>query len=239
MVLLVLAVLAPDYRGGRDFLTYQRSSSGERGGGAAEPREMAQFVIRPVKPGCRSHRFEAAHQPIPVLDTAVVLLEMIVQVRVRPMPDGRVEPGADRTRVGILAVGRDPVGDTAGDGYGRAEERLGRGAIARFAQPHVDQIASAGAIQVTPAAADLDVRLVDVSASIRPIGDIGRAMEKAKCLIPFANPFYIDNLWRRANGTPGFEPGNGGIKIRCLTPVELQTMTTAPAQRGTGRRGSR
>ena len=32
-------------------------------------------------------------------------------------------------------------------------------------------------------------------------GDLDRAMEKGKRLLPFSNLFYLDALWRRANGT--------------------------------------
>jgi hypothetical protein len=71
---------------------------------------------------------------------------------------------ANSSRIGGVAVGRDPFWRLAGNLPGLAEEALCRVYITGLAQHAIDQIALPidRAVQIAPLAADFDLRLVDI-----------------------------------------------------------------------------
>ena len=75
----------------------------------AATEKIAEFTVLSAKAcGCLIG-FEAPHTSDPSLDAAVVLLEPVVQVSARPVPDRPTEYGADCPGVGAVAVCRHPV----------------------------------------------------------------------------------------------------------------------------------
>jgi len=155
---------------------------GKHGGGAAEVKqataadgdglvvagagteEIAEFIVAATEPLRRGETLESPHASRAPFDAPVILLEPIILVGAGPVHDPSAEHRADCPRVGAVPVGGDPIGRDAGDGLRRAEEGLGRGHVAVLAQHGVDEIAVAvdRAIQVGPAAADLQVGFIDV-----------------------------------------------------------------------------
>ena len=94
----------------------------------------------------------------------MILLNPVVQVLTGPMANTLAEFGADRARVTVVSVRRDPGWRDAGDHLAERKNALRGGHVARLAEPHVHQRARCvdGAIQVAPAALDFDVGLVDI-----------------------------------------------------------------------------
>src|ERR671916_2120983 len=130
----------------------------------AETEEIAEFVVASAEALRRHEALEPAHTSRAPFDAAVVFLKPVVPVRAGPVHDTPAERRADRPRVGAVPVRGDPVRSNAGDRPCRAEEGLGRRHVAVLAEHRVDEIAVAvdRAIQVRPAAADLQVCLVRV-----------------------------------------------------------------------------
>ena len=91
------------------------------------------------------------------------------------MVNVRAEFVGDGLGVAGVAVGGDLLGLDLGDRLGGAEERLGRGHVAGFAEVDVDQgaVAVDRPVQIAPFAGDFDVGLVDVPA---PAGFAGAAL---------------------------------------------------------------
>jgi hypothetical protein len=73
--------------------------------------------------------------------------------------DVRAELLGDGLGIAGVSVGGDPLGLDLGDRPGGAEERLGGGHIAGFAQVDVDQVAVTvdRAVRIAPLTGDLDV----------------------------------------------------------------------------------
>src|SRR3954471_1348576 len=115
----------------------------------AEAEEVAQFIVSAAEPGGRSGALQAPHGPVATFDAPVVLLQPVVQVGTGPVPHILAELGPDRPGVAVMAVGRDPVRDHAGDRLGGAEERLRGRHVAVLTEQHVDQgpVPVDGAIQ--------------------------------------------------------------------------------------------
>src|SRR3954470_13403213 len=92
----------------------------------------------------------------------MILFQSIIQITAGAMAYRPAQLAADRTRVAVVAVGRNPIWGDAGHALGGAEERPGGLHVPMLAEHHVDQRAGAvdGTIQVAPATADLDVSLV-------------------------------------------------------------------------------
>ena len=67
---------------------------------------------------------EPAHGTISLLDAAMILLQMVIQVAIGPVHDPVPEDLPNGTWVGIVAIGGNPVGRHAGHSPGRAEEGL-------------------------------------------------------------------------------------------------------------------
>lgn len=87
--------------------------------------EMAHLVVSAAEPMGRCHALEAPHGSVPALDAAMILLEMIVEVAARPMPDPLAKLSPDGARIGIMAVGGHSLRRDPGNRSRRGEERLG------------------------------------------------------------------------------------------------------------------
>jgi len=103
---------------------------------------------------------------VSAFDATVILLEPIVKIAAGSMSNVPAQFGGDRPGVAVVSVGRDAGWGDAGDCLGRAEERLGGGHVAGFAQHHVYQDTGAvdGAIEVDPATLDLEIGLINIPA---------------------------------------------------------------------------
>src|ERR1700722_15786529 len=123
-----------------------------------------ELVETSTEARCRFMTFEASHRSVSSLDPAMVLLDPIVQILVRPVFHAFVQFGSDRARVTVMTIRRDTRGGDAGHGFGRSKECLRRLHVALLAQPDVDKGTKTinGTIKVAPAAAHLDVCLVNV-----------------------------------------------------------------------------
>ena len=132
----------------------------------AGTKEISEFAVLPAEAVGGIVTLEAAHTSDPALDAAVVLLKAVVQVGAGAVPDRPAQHGADRPRVGAVAVRRHSVRPEAHGRPRRAEEGLGRLHVAVLAQHHVDQVSVPvdRPVEVDPAAADLQVGLVDIPA---------------------------------------------------------------------------
>ena len=115
----------------------------------ARAEEIAELIVSSAEPGGCSPTVEAPHGSVSSLDAPVVLFQSVVLVAAGPVPDMPAQFGADRTRVAVVAIGRDAVRGDAGHGLGGAEERAGGFHVAMLAEQHVHQRAGAvdGAIQ--------------------------------------------------------------------------------------------
>jgi hypothetical protein len=102
-------------------------------------------------PPCR--RVEPTCYPVPLLDAAMILPQMMIYGAVRPVSHLVPEDVPDRTRVGVVAIGGDPVRRHPGHGPRRAKAGLGRGEVACVTEPYADQraIAVHGAVERAPA----------------------------------------------------------------------------------------
>jgi hypothetical protein len=82
----------------------------------------------------------------------MILLQMIIQVAVRPVPHPLPKDVPNGARIGIMAIRGDAVWGDTGYCPGGAEEGLGRCEVACLAEPHIDQIPIAvdGTVEVLP-----------------------------------------------------------------------------------------
>ena len=121
--------------------------------------EIAEFIVASTEPCRGPGTLESAHGLVSAFDATVILLQSVVEIAARAMAYVTAQFSSDRPRIAVVSVGRDAGRGDAGDCLGRAEERLGGGHVACLAQHHVYQHTGAidGAIEVDPAALDLDV----------------------------------------------------------------------------------
>src|SRR3954468_16515505 len=78
-------------------------------GAGARAEEVAQSIVSATESGGRSGAFEAPHGPVAAFDAAVILLQPVIQVGTGPVPHILAQLGADRPRIAVVAVGRDPI----------------------------------------------------------------------------------------------------------------------------------
>ena len=128
--------------------------------------EIAEFIVASTEPGRRPGTLEPAHGLVSAFDATVILLQPVVEIAARAMAYVSAQFSSDRPRVAVVSVGRDAGRGDAGDCRGRAEERLGSGHVACLAQHHVYQDTGAidGAIEVDPAALDLEIGFINLPA---------------------------------------------------------------------------
>jgi hypothetical protein len=110
--------------------------------------------------------FEPACGPVALLDALMVLLDMAVQVAVRPVRHLVPEDGPNGPRIGVVAIGGDAVGRYPGHRPRRTKEGLGRCEVPRVAEAYVHEVAISinRAVEIAPLFLHFDVGLVDVPA---------------------------------------------------------------------------
>jgi hypothetical protein len=95
-------------------------------GGAAETRGGGE-------------RFETACGSVGLLDAPMVLLDMVVQVAVRPVRHLVPEDGPNGPRLGVVVIGGDAVGRYPSHRPRRTIEDLGRCEVPRVAEAYVHE----------------------------------------------------------------------------------------------------
>jgi hypothetical protein len=118
----------------------------------AATKKITEFAVLSAEATGGLIGLEAPHTSDPPLDAAMVLLEPIVQVSARPVPDRPPQRHADRPGVGSVAVCRHPVRPKARGRLCRTEEGLGCRHVAMLAEHGIDQVPVSidSAIQVGP-----------------------------------------------------------------------------------------
>src|ERR1700723_4610519 len=124
----------------------------------------AELVETSTEARCGLMTFEAAHRSVSSLDPAMVLLDLIIQILVRPVFHAFVQFGPDRAWVTVMTIRRDTRGGDASHGFGESKECLRRLHVALLAQPDVGKGTKTinGTIKITPVSIHLDVCLVNV-----------------------------------------------------------------------------
>src|SRR5580658_4476814 len=124
----------------------------------------SELVETSTEARCGFITFEAAHRSVSSLDPAMVLLDPIIQILVRPEFYAFVQFGPDRAWVTVMTIRRDTRGGDAGHGFGGSKECLRRLHVALLAQPDVDKGTKTinGTIKIASVSIHLDVCLVNV-----------------------------------------------------------------------------
>jgi hypothetical protein len=108
----------------------------------------------------------------------VILFQHVIFVLTGAVINVRAEFLGNGLGVAGVSVGGDPLGLDLGNRPGGAEECLGRGHIAGFAEINVDQgaVAVDRPVEIAPCAGDLDICFIDVPA---PAGFAGPVLAQA------------------------------------------------------------
>src|SRR5580692_2051905 len=135
-------------------------------GSGAGTEKVAQLVLGTAEVVRRSWALEPAHRAVAAFNTAMILLQSVVEILAVAMPNTCAQHRPDRAGITVMPVRGDPIGRDAGDQLGRLEERLRGGHVAVLAEHHIDQRPRAidGTVEITPMPVNLDVGLVDVPA---------------------------------------------------------------------------
>jgi hypothetical protein len=91
-----------------------------------DPKELAHFIKSATKACCRGHTSEPTHRVIALLDATVVLLQSIVEIAIGPVEHVTAQGLADRSWIGVMAIGRHPLWGMTNDIDGLLEKALGR-----------------------------------------------------------------------------------------------------------------
>lgn len=90
------------------------------------PWKATNLIEDPTEVRSGVKGFEPTHGTVPLFNTAMVLLQVIIQVGVRPVHHPLPENVPNRTRVGVMAIGGHPVGRHPGHRPRRAKKGFGR-----------------------------------------------------------------------------------------------------------------
>ena len=125
-------------------------------------QKVADLVEGAAEAMSRIEILEAAHRPVAPLHPSVILFDYVVFILTGAMVDVRAEFLGNGSGIAGMAVGGDLLGLDLGDRSGRAEECLGRGHVAGFAEVDVDQVAVAvdRPVQIAPLSGDFEVGLI-------------------------------------------------------------------------------
>src|SRR4051812_24491903 len=109
--------------------------------------------MHPAKAFGRLHTFASPHGARPLLDSSMVLFQVIVQVTVGAMTHGFPQLSFDGSRIGVMPVGRHALRDTTGDSPCGVEERFCRCLVPLLTQHYIDQVPRAiyCAVEIGPA----------------------------------------------------------------------------------------
>jgi len=91
-----------------------------------DPKELAHFLEGAAEARGRGHTSEPTHGVIALLDATVILLQSIVEVAVGPVQHVTAQGLTNRTRVGIMPIGRHPFWGVADNVGSLFEKALGR-----------------------------------------------------------------------------------------------------------------
>lgn len=130
------------------------------------------LVEKAAETPSRGKGFEPVHGTVPLFNTAMVLLQVIIQVAVRPVHHPLPENVPNRARINIMPIGHNPVRRDPRHGPRRAEERLGRGEISGVAESYSDQVPIPvnGPIEVLPPTLDPLCSAIIVSRRRKRVG---------------------------------------------------------------------
>ena len=76
--------------------------------------------------------FETAHRSVSSLDPAMVLLDPIIQILVRPVFHAFIQFGPDRAWVTVMTIRRDTRGGDAGHSFGGFGKNAFAASMSRF-----------------------------------------------------------------------------------------------------------
>ena len=108
--------------------------------GRRRTEKRPDLIEQATKVRSRAAMSELAHQPTPLFDPSMILLQMVIQVAIGPVDYLLSEHRANRSRIGVMPIGRDSGRrHTSHDPRG-AEERLSRREVSCVTKPHVDQV---------------------------------------------------------------------------------------------------
>ncbi len=133
--------------------------------GGTDPKELAHFIKSATKACCRDHTSEPTHRVIALLDAMVVLFPSIVEIVIGPVEHVTAHGLADRSWIGVMAIGRHPLWGVTNDIDGLRRSKCLAASISRFSARHrINQIAISidGAIQIAPCSLDVDVGFIHV-----------------------------------------------------------------------------
>jgi hypothetical protein len=92
-------------------------------------KERTDLIEQATEARSRAAMSEPAHRSIPLLDAAMILLQMVIQVAIGPVDDLLPEHCADRSWIGVMPIGRDPGRPHTRHGPRGAEECFSRGEV--------------------------------------------------------------------------------------------------------------
>jgi hypothetical protein len=79
-------------------------------GSGAGTEEVAQLVVGATEFASRSWAFEPAHRTIATFDTAMILLQAVIEILAVAMPNTCAQGRPDRARITVVPIRDDPVG---------------------------------------------------------------------------------------------------------------------------------
>jgi hypothetical protein len=124
------------------------------------------FIKEATKSSGAIALFEPIHGTVALCNSSMALLHMVVQVAVRPVRHLLPEHRADRPRIGIMPVGRNPVRRCSSHRPRGQKERLRRCEIPGLTKVHIHQVAVAVdcLVELLPYTPHLDIRFVHIPA---------------------------------------------------------------------------
>jgi hypothetical protein len=131
------------------------------------PEVISQLIKGATESLGRSKAFKTQHRAGALFHAPVVLLDAIIFGAAAPMLHLLPEHFGDGPRIGGMSVGGDLFGTASGHRLSTSEEALGSRPISFRTEHRVDELPLPidGSIQITPAAAHLQIRLIDVLAA--------------------------------------------------------------------------
>jgi hypothetical protein len=115
----------------------------------------ADLIEGATETGGGGEGLEPARGPVPLLDPTMILLDMVVQIAVRPVRHPVPKDIPNGAWVGIMPIGGDAVRRYPGHGPRGPEESLRRCEIPGLTEAYIHQVAVAvdGPVEVLPSPA--------------------------------------------------------------------------------------
>ena len=155
---------------------------------------VPQLVVRSAEMRGRSKRTKAAHGPVALLDTAMILLDEHVQVATCTMQQLIAEFVSQRPRMGVVSLGSDVVWGCPRDRERLVEVCPSGSQVTLIAQATVDEISVPVdcPIQTAPSPADLHVRLVDIPARPTSFAPQGVGEQRGESTFPLPYSLNVE-----------------------------------------------